>query len=146
METVQIERGLDPRVTQAVRRALRGRRGMSMVEVMVVIAIIVTLMSIVGFTAMQYFEDSKVQTTLLQMTEVNKKVEIYTLRNKVPSTADGLKAVYGDASIPKDSWGNDFVFLSPGPQGHKFDIVSYGADGAEGGTGNDADIRWSEQK
>lgn len=128
-----------------LRRSIRSRRGMSLVEVMVVIAIIVTLMSIVGFGALQVFENTRVDTTQLQMHEVNKRIELYTLKNKPPSTGEGLKAVYGTESVPKDSWGNDFVYVSPGPDGHKYDLISYGADGVEGGDGNDSDIRFSEQ-
>ncbi len=127
-------------------RRRRSRGGMSLVEVMVVIANIVTLMSIVGYTAMNVFESSRVETTILQMHEINKQVELYSLKKKLPSTGEGLKAVYGDLSPPTDSWSNEFIYVSPGPSGHKYDIISYGADGQEGGSGNDADIKFSEQK
>lgn len=137
---------LDPRVVAALRRVSIDRRGMSLVEVMVVIAIIVTLMSIVGYGVMSTFESSRVDTTKLQMHEINKKIELYSLKKKLPSTGEGIKAVYGDESVPLDSWGNEFVYISPGPDGLKYDIISYGADGAEGGTGNDADIRWSAER
>ncbi len=135
----------DPRVAAVLRRA-RSRKGMSLVEVMVVIAIIVTLMSIVGFGAMQYFEGSKVETTRLQMHEVNKRIELYSLKKKLPSTGEGLKAVYGDDTVPLDSWGNEFIYISPGPDGMKYDIISYGADGHEGGAGNDEDISYSASR
>jgi len=46
--------------------------------------------------------------------------------------------------MPVDSWGNEFRYVSPGPGGHDFDIISLGADGNEGGSGNDADLKWSE--
>ena len=128
------------------KRLLRSRRGMSLVEVMVVIAIIVTLMSIVGFGALTVFENTRVDTTKLQMHEVNKRIELYTLKKKPPTTGEGLKAVYNTETVPKDSWGNDFVYVSPGPDGHKYDLISYGADGTEGGDGNDADIRFSDEK
>lgn len=128
----------------AARRALRSKRGMTLVEVMVVIAIIVTLMSIVGYGVYSLYADSQVETTTLQMHEVNKRIELYALKKGFPSTSEGLKAVYKNEDPPKDSWGRDFVYVSPGPNGLDYDLVSYGADGQEGGSGNDADIKWSE--
>ena len=130
---------------RALRELLNSRRGMSLVEVMVVIAIILTLMGIIGYGVMTVFQDSKVDTTILTMGRVNERVEIYYLRKKkVPSSGEGLSAVYGDDPSPKDSWGNDLIYVSPGPDGRQYDIISYGSDGAEGGTGNAEDIKWSE--
>ena len=128
------------------RGALRDRRGMSLVEVMVVIAIILVLMSVVGFGALTIFQNRKVDTTMLTMGEVTKRIEIYSLKKGPPSTSDGLKAAFGGESPPKDSWGNEFVYVSPGPNGAKYDLISYGSDGQESGTGNAADIKWSDHQ
>jgi general secretion pathway protein G len=117
---------------------------MSLVEIMVVIAIIVTLMSIVAFGAFTVFDDAKVQFTTLQMHQVSKRIELYSLKKGEPSTSDGLKTVYGDEAIPLDGWDREFVYVSPGPSGSPYELVSYGSDGTEGGTGNDADLKWSE--
>ena len=127
-----------------VPRRRLDRRGMSLVEVMVVIAIIVTLMSIIGYGVMTVYQNSKVDMTTLQMHEVNKRIELYSLKKGSPTTAEGLKVVYGNEAVPKDAWGNDFLYVAPGPNGLPYDLISYGADGTEGGTGNDADIKWSE--
>ena len=54
--------------------------------------------------------------------------------------AIGLGAVFGDEPAPKDAWGNDFVYVSPGPDGRDYDLISYGRDGVQGGTGNNEDI------
>ncbi len=67
-------------------------------------------------------------------------------KKKAPSTSDGLGAVFGGEDVPRDSWGNEFVYVSPGPNGTPYDIISYGSDGQEGGTGNAADIKWSEER
>ena len=69
-----------------------------------------------------------------------------------PETADGLQVLvenvsqiekwdgpYIKPSIPKDPWGNDYVYVCPGEHG-EFDLMSYGADGVEGGEGENADI------
>jgi general secretion pathway protein G len=129
-----------------INRRRRNRRGMSLVEVMVVIAIIVTLMGIIGYGVMQSWGNAQVDMTVLTMGEVNKRIELYSLKKGAPSTADGLKAVYGDLEVPKDAWGHDFIYVAPGPNGMAFDLLSYGSDGTEGGSGNAADIKWSENK
>ena len=129
-----------------LREARRFRRGMSLVEVMVVIAIIVTLMAIVGGGAIYTYNLSKVSTTELQIHEVDKRVQLYSLKRGAPSTGDGLKAVYGDEKMPKDGWDHEFIFVSPGPNGMEYDIISYGSDGGEGGTGNGMDLKLSELK
>jgi general secretion pathway protein G len=129
-----------------LREATRGRRGMSLVEVMVVIAIIVTLMAIVGGGAIYAFNASKVSTTELQIHEVDKRVQLYSLKKGAPSTGDGLKAVYGDEKLPQDGWGHEFIYVAPGPNGMEYDILSYGSDGAEGGTGNAEDLALSKMK
>lgn len=123
----------------------RRRRGMSLVEVMVVIAIILTLMSIIAIGVWGIFSDSQVDTTRLTMTRVNERLEIYMLRKKkAPSTSEGLAQVFGSEPVPKDSWNNDFIYVSPGPNGEPYDLISLGSDGQEGGTGNAEDIKWSE--
>ena len=116
-----------------IRRRSR-RRGMTLVEVMVVIAIILTLMSVLAYGVFQIFGESKVQTSRLTMMKLSQRVEIYQLhKKKPPSTSDGLAAVLGNEPIPTDGWGNAFVYVSPGPNGKPFDLISYGPDGAEGG-------------
>jgi general secretion pathway protein G len=137
---------LKVRLEAALAQNPRRRRGMSLVEVMVVIAIIVTLMSVVGIGAMNAYESSLVEVTKVSMHEVNKQVEMYSLRKKLPSSGEGLDTVYGSQRVPTDGWGKEFSYLSPGPNGLKYDIISYGADGTEGGEDNDADIKYSEMR
>lgn len=124
---------------------MRSRRGMSLVEVMVVIAIILTLMGIIGYGVISVWENSRVETTRLQMGRIVERVQIYTVKHKKPpTTGEGLAAVYGDEAVPVDSWGNEFTYVSPGPDGEDYDLISYGRDGVEGGTGNAADIHISD--
>lgn len=138
------------RAQEALRVALRrsrlerrGRRGMSLLEVMVVIAIILTLMGVLAFGVMSVFGDSQIQTTILTMNKVDERVQIYMLRKKKPpSTSEGLEAVYGNEGVPTDAWGNELKYISPGGNGRKFDLVSFGPDGVEGGGD---DIVLSEQ-
>ncbi len=129
----------------AVRRMLNSKAGMSLVEVMVVIAIILTLMSLLAFGVMNQFSKSQVETSKLSIGKVAQDVVLYTLSHKKPpSTSEGLAVVYDGMDMPTDSWGNEFIYVSPGPDGKEFDIVSLGADGAQGGNGTDADIKYSD--
>ena len=142
-----IQRWLDAQRALLKQARRQGRRGMSLVEVMVVIAIILTLMSILAIGVFQVYGDSQVQTTILAMGKVNERVEIYMLRKKkAPSTSEGLSSVFSGEPVPQDSWGRDFVYVSPGPNGRPYDLISYGSDGQEGGNGNAADIKWSEAR
>lgn len=145
-ETLTQRRDQDEVRRQAARRLLRSRRGMSLVEIMVVIAIITTLMSIVGYGVMQVWQNSRVDTTILQMGEVNKRIELYALKHGAPSSGEGLAAVYGDEDTPTDAWGHPFVYTTPGPNGMDYELTSRGKDGSEGGTGLNADIKWSENR
>lgn len=122
------------------------RRGMSLVEVMVVIAIILTLMSVLAIGVWGIFGESQVDTTRLTMSKVSERIEIYQLRKKrPPSTGDGLAAVFGNEKVPQDAWGHDFIYVSPGPGGRPYDLISLGADGKEGGTGTDEDLHWVDE-
>lgn len=139
----RIEPGLRP--TTTLGALVRSRRGMSLVEIMVVIAIILTLMGIVGYGVMQVWENSRVETTKLQMGRIVERIQIYTVKNKKPpSNSEGLSAVYDGERVPTDAWGNEFSYITPGPDGADYDLISYGRDGVEGGTGLAADIHLSD--
>jgi len=129
------------------RRREHGRRGMTLLEVMVVIAILLMVIGIVGVGVMNQFESAKADATRLQISKIAQQVDIYMVRKKkAPSSSEGLKAAYGSQDVPSDSWGNEFVYISPGPNGMPYDIISYGADGTEGGTDSDEDIKYSDMK
>ena len=122
------------------------RRGMTLVEILVVLAILSILMAIIGTQVYKNFQRAQVSATGVSIRQVEQQLTIYSAqhRGKFPSTSEGLVAVYGsgaDADIPTDSWGNEFQYYSPGTHGdHKYEIISLGADGQEGGDGTDADI------
>ena len=79
--------------------------------------------------------ESKVDTTRLLVAQAQKRVEMY--QSKHWEYPDSLQDVYGDGSIPTDSWGNP-IRLADSPHG-KF-VVSFGADGVAGGEGEAADL------
>ncbi|MBK7761541.1 MAG: type II secretion system protein GspG [Deltaproteobacteria bacterium] len=126
----------------------RRRRGMTLVEIMVVIAIIGTMMSIVGFAVADNFAKANVETTKLTMQQIDKNLGMYAAakKGKFPTTSEGLAAAakyFPDGAVPKDSWGNEFIYTA---SGRGYEIVSLGADGVEGGEDYDADINSAELK
>lgn len=121
-------------------RSRRARRGMTLMEVMIVIAIILLLMGALTFGLAQMFGEAQGDTASLMIARINEKVKIYQVKKK--KLPDSLSEIYKGEEGPKDPWGNEFVYRKGGAKG--YDIISYGADGKEGGTGTDSDIKLSE--
>ena len=136
----------------------RKRSGFTLVEIMVVVVIIGMLAALVGPRLMGQSDEAKIKTTRVQIKNLEQTLELFHLNNGFfPTTDQGLIALIqkptmppeprnypsggylNSKSVPKDAWGNDFIYLCPGDQGD-YDIISYGRDGREGGDGVDADI------
>jgi general secretion pathway protein G len=137
---------------------LKNRHGFTLIEIMVVIVILAMLAALVGPKLMGRTDDAKIQTTRTQIGNLETALKFYKLDNGVyPSTEQGLNALvakptvgvipksYKDGGylekkqVPKDGWGNDYLYVSPGEHGD-YDLFSYGADGAKGGDAKNADI------
>ena len=137
-----------------LKSARAAQRGFTLIEVMVVVAILGILAAIVMTNVIGKDEQARVTTTKASLSSIANALELYKLDNhKYPTTDEGLAAlVHKPASaktfpdggylrkLPEDSWGNPFQYVSPGANGKPFDLYSFGADGAEGGDGNNADI------
>ena len=138
---------MQTRLSRPAAALWKSQRGLTLVEIMVVIAILGTLMAIVGVNVVNQMQQANVDTTGLQMKQIEQNLAMYAAKHKgkFPSTSEGLEAAakyFPDNTVPKDAWGNDFQYYSPGTTGdHAFEIVSLGRDGAEGGEDFDADIK-----
>jgi len=130
--------------TRNLRRSLR--RGLTLVEIMVVMAILGVLMTVLGGAFMGMLDDGNVEATKLGIGKVEQALNVYAIKNrgKYPSTADGLEAAeryFGDGQVPVDAWGNPFQYYSPGTRSDAdYEVISLGKDGEEGGEDADADI------
>ena len=127
------------------RRHIRAdEEGFSLVELMVVIVIIGLLATIVIINVMPAADKAATTKARADIATLEQGVELYRLnRLRYPSDGEGLQAVLRDGHIkrlPNDPWGNPYRYAAPGGDGRQFDIISYGADGREGGEGEDADI------
>ena len=131
--------------------------GFTLIELMVVIVILGILAGLVVPRITEKPEEARRVKAELQIQELSSALKEFKIDNGFyPSTEQGLQALvekpavgktprnypsngYMD-KIPKDPWGNDYVYISPGEHGD-FDIISYGADREEGGEGNNADVK-----
>ena len=123
------------------------RKGMTLVEIMVVIAIIGVLMTVIAVNVVGFLDDANVDATKIQIKKIEEALITYAARSRghFPSSADGLGAAakyFSNNEVPVDAWGNAFQYSSPGNRGdHPYEIVSLGKDGKDGGEGPNADIQ-----
>lgn len=130
----------------------RRQRGMTLVEIMVVVVIISLVAGVVGVAVLNRLADAQKKVAQTQMKQIADALELYKLSfRSYPSTGEGLAALASPKgnerpflpSVPKDPWGNDYVYIYPGTHNQGgFDIMSYGADGVQGG--NDDIANWEQ--
>ena len=138
-------------------RLILNRSGFTLIEIMVVIIILGILVGLVVPRLMEKPEKARKVKAQMQIESISAALKEYKLDNgDYPTTEQGLEALVEKPSIgkipkkypekgylskiPKDPWDNDYVYISPGEHGD-FDLISYGADGEEGGEGKDADVQ-----
>lgn len=147
-----------------MNRKPMNNRGFTLIEIMVVIAILALLAALVAPKIIGRSDDAKIADAKVQIKNLETALKLYKLDNGgFPSTEQGLAALVTKPTVgqipknykaegyleskkvPKDPWGNDFAYLSPGEHGD-YDLYSLGADGVKGGEGKNADIEsWNLQ-
>ena len=119
----------------------RRQRGMTLIEIMVVITILGLIMAAVGVAVIPKLDEAKQDTARLDIANINQALKLYyTKKGKYPDTGTGLRALVDTNNlerIPTDPWGKEYVYMN---EGGKPVIISYGADGTAGGEGPDADV------
>ncbi len=137
----------------AVRKFKRLSAGFTMMELLIVLVIIGLLAALVGPILFQRINPAKQSVARAQMENFMTALDNYFIDNgQFPNTQQGLTVLrtkpegnekwngpYLKKEIPKDPWGNPYQYRSPGRNGG-YEIASLGADGKEGGEGENADI------
>ena len=116
--------------------------GFTLIELLVVMVIIGLLAALVVPKFFGHVDKAMQQDAQAQIELLGQALDLYRLeKHKYPSTDEGLKAIasYLRKEVPKDPWGSQFVYISPGEHGD-YDLISYGADNVEGGEENNKDI------
>ncbi|EDX89248.1 type II secretion system protein GspG [Alcanivorax sp. VBW004] len=138
-------------------KAKRAMSGFTLLEIMVVVAIIGLLAAVIVPNVIGQGEAAKVDLTKANMGKIVQQLDLYKFNNgSYPTSEEGLNGLverpnsarkWPDGGylpkVPLDAWNNDYVYISPGVEG-PFDLLSMGADGVEGGEGSDADINWRD--
>src|SRR5262245_47880081 len=120
----------------------RQMRAFSLVEIMIVVVIIGLLAAMVTYATTAYLDRAKRQRAKADIATYSGAVDSFYLENsRFPDNSEGLRALAPNyiKMLQNDPWGRPYQYLQPGKRG-KYDIISYGADGREGGSGSDADI------
>ena len=139
------------------QKARRKRSGFTLVELMVVIVIIGLLATVVAINVLPSQDRAMVGKARADVSTLEQALETYRLDNLTfPDDRQGLQALvqapaglnqperYREGGyirrLPGDPWGAPYQYRRPSAHGGQFDVFSFGADGKEGGEGNDADV------
>jgi len=117
--------------------------GFTLVELMVVIVILALLATVVVINIAPASDKAAATKVRADIATLEQGVEMYRLSKMNYPSGNGLQALVAEGFVkrlPDDPWGNPYRYESPGRDGAPFSIYSLGADGREGGEGEDADI------
>jgi general secretion pathway protein G len=122
----------------------RRENGFTLVELMVVLVIIGLLATIVIINVMPAVDRAATTKARADIATLEQAVEMYRLDNmRYPTGEEGLQALVAGRYVPRlpdDPWHHPYRYAAPGRNGQPFTIASWGADGREGGSGDNADI------
>jgi general secretion pathway protein G len=135
-------------------RSATQNAGFTLVEMLVVLTIIALILGLVGPRVLNYLGESRIKTAKLQIESFGSSLDLFYLDSgRYPTTSEGLNALVQrppgvelwngpyvkGGRVPVDPWGNSYQYQSPAERA-PYEIVSFGSDGREGGTGSAADI------
>jgi general secretion pathway protein G len=143
------------RERHAIAPRHRRKAGFTLVEMLVVLAIIGLIVGIAAPRVFNQLAGAKVRAAKVQIESLKSALDLFFLDvGRYPSANEGLGALVmrpsnspvwngpyiKSVAVPRDPWNHDYVYQSPGKDGRAFDIVSLGADGRDGGSDSAADV------
>ena len=142
-------------MTLSLKPLKHSQSGFTLIEIMVVIVILAILAGLVVPKVVGQSDKARVKTTETALATVSNALDMYKVDNsRYPTTAQGLEALttppadaknypdggYIKGGYPTDGWENEMQYVAPGSEGRPYDLFSLGADGQQGGEGQDADL------
>ena len=138
-----------------VRMLISRRAGFTLVEMLVVLAIIGLIVGLAAPRVFNQLAHAKTRTAKVQIESLKSALDLFYLDSgRYPTTSEGLAALIvrpsnagvwngpyvKSTAVPQDPWNHEYLYQSPGKDGRVYEIVSLGADGRDGGTGSAADV------
>jgi general secretion pathway protein G len=145
-------RSISPRINPILTGA---SAGYTLIEMLVVLTIISLILGLVGPRVLAYLGESRVKTAKLQIESFSSALDLFYIdAGRYPINSEGLAALVERPSgveiwngpyvkggkIPLDPWGHAYQYRAPVEHNPPYEIMSFGSDGREGGTGTAADI------
>ncbi len=135
--------------SRSLRRA--AARGMTLIEIMVVLVIIGLIMSVVAVNVIARQKEAEVKKAKADVQNIaNQGVDAFrSMKGRYPTTEEGLKVLIQDGFLKPnndkgqlvDPWGKEYIYVYPGQvHADSYDVKSFGPDGQPGGDGDNADI------
>jgi len=141
------------RFSAALSSPGRAGGGFTLIELMIVVVILGLLATVVMPRILNRPEQARRMKAKIDIRNIESALALFKAdTGRFPTTSEGLQALVSNPGIkgynedgyldkvPVDPWGNKYVYISPGLHNRDYDLESYGKDGEDGGTGDDADI------
>jgi general secretion pathway protein G len=135
------------------KRKLSRKTAFTLIELMVVIVILGLLATVIVPRILNRPEQARRMKAKIDIRNTESALALFkTDTGRFPTTSEGLQILVSDPGIkgydpdgyldkvPHDPWGNKYIYIAPGTHGKDYDLESYGKDGEDGGTGDNADI------
>ncbi|MBN1361749.1 MAG: type II secretion system major pseudopilin GspG [Sedimentisphaerales bacterium] len=130
------------------------RRGFTLIELMIVVVILGTLATMIMPRILDRPEQARRVKAKTDIRSIQQALSLFKSdTGRFPTTSEGLAALVTNPGnvrnynasaylerVPTDPWGNPYIYLCPGLNGKDYDLESFGKDGEDGGTGDDADV------
>lgn len=118
-----------------LKKILKSNSGMTLIEIMVVVAIIAGITGLVAVNVMKSSDEADIKMTQTQIANIMNALDQYRLENKkYPKSDEGLDVLVKSEvlkKLPKDPWGGEYQYASPGNHGNKVEVWSMGPDQEE---------------